>query len=95
MRSLLLTVLLGLVAAGGFLYFDQAPKAWADQASLPNLKPTGADTFVFWHSGQQYGVNWQTLEQYAVQGVNWNAAQFTGVAAAGVNWTLPNAYIGG
>ncbi len=72
--------------------------AWADQSSLVQQKPKTTDLDVFYSSvNAAYGVNWSDLVRYQMQAVNWVAIGFvqpTGGTGGGVNWTMPNAYVG-
>jgi hypothetical protein len=73
--------------------------AIADVGSLPNQKPVKTDSGeYFTNLNQPYGVNWSDIVRYQIQAVNWVAIGFpqpTGGSAGGVNWTMPNAYVGG
>lgn len=89
--SLGLTVLL-------LSFLNQTPKAWSDVASLPVKKPLQSDIIDFFSNGTQYQVNWSNFEQQAIQGINWIAIGFpnpSGSTGGVVNWTYPNAYVGG
>ena len=73
--------------------------AWADQASLASQKPKGSDTDqLYTAANAAYAVNWQNMVQYTFQAVNWISLGFsqpTGGVGGGINWTLPNVYVGG
>jgi hypothetical protein len=73
--------------------------AWADANSLAQQKPSQTDLDVFYTAlNKTYGVNWSDLVRYQMQAVNWVAIGFvqpTGGVNGGVNWTMPNAYVGG
>lgn len=91
--------ILGLIAIIGILgvslWMDAPPKAWGDVASLTIKKPLQGDLIDYFSNGTQYSVNWQQFTQYLVQSVNWQAVGALNSQSQPVNWTLPNAYIGG
>lgn len=96
MRNFILAITLGLIALGGWEYFNQAPKAWADVSSLPQtpiqtpvssnliqyISKSNVNAAINWDSFSYGGINWSSVKTFAK---TFDPAS-GGTEHTGINW---------